>query len=134
ERPVETRRGVSLRTDTLHFGARRRRKKGTGGKPGALAFRRRARGAYCAWITSILTRAVPARYIPISRAAAAETSITRLPVKGPRSLMRTTTERSLRRLVTRTSEPKGREGCAAVNASGRNGSPLAVGWPASSWP
>jgi hypothetical protein len=46
-----------------------------------------------------------------------------------RSLMRTTTERPLLTLVTRTRVPKGSDRCAAVLASMSNVSPLAVRWP-----
>src|SRR5258705_12822045 len=48
---------------------------------------------------------------------------------GPLSLIRTTTARPLRRLVTRTNEPKGRVGWAAVRACMSKGSPLAVSFP-----
>ena len=40
----------------------------------------------------------------------------RSPTKGPRSVMRTTTDWSLARFVTRTMEPMGRVRCAAVMA------------------
>src|SRR5437868_11631216 len=53
---------------------------------------------------------------------------------GPRSLIRTTTARRLRRFVTLTMVPKGREGCAAVRSYILKGSPLAVGLPSKSSP
>jgi hypothetical protein len=56
-------------------------------------------------------------------------SITRLPWKGPRSLMRTTAVRPLLRLVTLTRVPKGSVRWAAVMVPGRNTSPLAVRLP-----
>src|SRR5215213_3644168 len=52
--------------------------------------------------------------------------MTRPAAKGPRSLMRTTTERPVRVLVIRTREPKGKLLCAAVKARVLNRSPLAV--------
>src|SRR5829696_3889451 len=55
--------------------------------------------------------------------------MTRPPTKGPRSLMRTTTERPVRSLVTRTREPKGKLLCAAVRARVLKRSPLAVFLP-----
>src|SRR5271157_1040129 len=45
---------------------------------------------------------------------------------GPRSLIRTTTERSVLRSVTLTQEPRGSVRCAAVNWYMLYGSPLAV--------
>ena len=51
---------------------------------------------------------------PSARAAADVTSITRPRTNGPRSLIRTTTERPLRLWVTRTSVPNGRVLWAAV--------------------
>ena len=45
---------------------------------------------------------------------------------GPRSLIRTTTERPLFRFVTRTLVPNGSVGWAAVSAPGEARSPLAV--------
>ena len=55
------------------------------------------------------TEAVPELIMPILAAAPRVRSITRPRMKGPRSLMRTTTERPLLRLSTRTRVPKG--GC-----------------------
>src|SRR5690606_1965103 len=55
---------------------------------------------------------------PSFAAAALERSMTRPLMKGPRSLMRTTTVLPLRRLVTFTFVPKGRLRWAAVNAAG----------------
>jgi hypothetical protein len=51
---------------------------------------------------------------PIVLAAAAIISMTRPRTNGPRSLMRTTTERPVRWFVTRTRIPNGSERCAAV--------------------
>src|SRR5438552_8075834 len=48
---------------------------------------------------------------------------------GPLSLIRTTTARPLRRLVTRTNDPRGSVGWAAVRACMSKGSPLAVCFP-----
>src|SRR4051812_29275385 len=48
--------------------------------------------------------------------------------------MRTTTERPVRVLVTRTREPKGKLLCAAVRAWVLNRSPLAVRLPWKPWP
>src|SRR6266446_3463268 len=48
---------------------------------------------------------------------------------GPRSLMRTTTERPFARFVTRTRVPSGNERCAAVKPFASNRSPLAVRLP-----
>ena len=62
---------------------------------------------YCADSTSSCTRPTPLALSPIWEAAAADRSITRPWPKGPRSLMRTTTERPVERLVTRTWVPKG---------------------------
>src|SRR5690606_13720177 len=47
-------------------------------------------------------------------------------MKGPRSSIRTTTDRPLARLWTRTSDPKGSLRCAAVSAFGLLSLPLAV--------
>src|SRR5690606_21958264 len=73
------------------------------------------------------TRPWPARRIPSSSAAAWLRSITRLPWNGPRSLIRTTTERPL--CVTRTLLPNGSVRCAAVYSVGSKRSPLAVRLP-----
>jgi hypothetical protein len=50
----------------------------------------------------------------------------RLLLNGPRSLIRTTTLRPLRTLVTRTIVPKGKVRCAAVSFAEENASPLVV--------
>src|SRR5262245_704834 len=73
-----------------------------------------------------LTRAVPEPSMPRTDAAALEMSMIRPPTKGPRSLIRTTTERPLVRFSTSTLVPKGNERCAAVNSLGFIISPLAV--------
>lgn len=52
----------------------------------------------------------------MDRAEALERSITRPPAYGPRSLIRTTTERPLLLFVTRTFVPKGSVRWAAVSA------------------
>src|SRR5213593_3501381 len=72
--------------------------------------------------------------MPSERAAALDTSIIRPHTKGPRSVTRTTTERPLARLVTRTRVPSGNDGCAAVIARASKRSPLAVGLPWKSAP
>jgi hypothetical protein len=51
-------------------------------------------------------------------------------MNGPRSVMRTTTDRPLSRFVTRTREPSGSVLDAAVNPLGSKGSPLLVERPA----
>ena len=58
--------------------------------------------------TSICTGATPLPIIPKIRAAPVDTSMTRPRMNGPRSLIRNTTERPLRVLVTRTFVPKGK--------------------------
>src|SRR5206468_3505288 len=60
---------------------------------------------------------------PIARAAAGVRSITRPRTNGPRSLIRTITDWPLRRFVTRTRVPNGRDRWAAVIASLRTRSP-----------
>ena len=55
------------------------------------------------------TRATPWPCMPRTPAAPLDRSMTRPPTKGPRSLMRTTTERPLPKWVTRTSVPNGSE-------------------------
>jgi hypothetical protein len=75
------------------------------------------------------TGAKPDFNTPMSLAAPVERSITRPLAWGPRSLIRTTTERPFRRLVTRTFVPKGRVRWAAVNCPGLKVSPLAVRRP-----
>src|SRR2546428_12367426 len=52
--------------------------------------------------------------------------MTRPCTKGPRSLIRTTTERPVLRFVTRTIVPNGSDRCAAVMCEGAAGFPLAV--------
>jgi hypothetical protein len=73
-----------------------------------------------------LTLAVPESIIPMLAAAALDRSMIRPPMKGPRSLIRTTTERPLARFWTSTFVPKGSERCAAVSSFGFISSPLAV--------
>lgn len=63
---------------------------------------------------STVTFAVPP--IPIASAAARDRSMHLPRTNGPRSLIRTTTLRLLRRLVTVTSLPKRLVRCAAVRA------------------
>ena len=72
------------------------------------------------------TRVVPDPIMPRLEAAALETSMIRPFTKGPRSLMRTTTERPFLKFSTSTLVPKGRDRCAAVRALGFIISPLAV--------
>ena len=64
--------------------------------------------------------------MPRLDAAALDTSMIRPFTKGPRSLIRTTTERPLLRFSTSTLVPKGSERCAAVISLGFIISPLAV--------
>src|SRR3990170_6261336 len=54
-----------------------------------------------------LTLAVPASIIPMLAAAAFDRSMILPPMKGPRSLIRTTTERPFERFSTRTLVPNG---------------------------
>jgi len=75
-------------------------------------------------ITWRVTGATPEK--PSRCAAAGVRSMIRPLLKGPRSFIRTMTVRPLRKLVTRTIVPKGRERCAAVSFPGANNSPLAV--------
>src|SRR5262249_47978830 len=63
---------------------------------------------------------------PSSFAAAGVMSMMRPRTNGPRSLMRTTTVRPLRRFFTSTSVPNGSVRCAAVMRRGLAISPLAV--------
>src|ERR1700677_4497747 len=80
---------------------------------------------HCAVVTtSSATGTKPEK--PSRCAAAGETSIIRLLVNGPRSLMRTMTVCRFFKLVTRTSVPKGSERCAAVSFVGEHVSQLAV--------
>jgi len=75
------------------------------------------------------TGARPDFFMPSSCAAAPDISMTLLPEYGPRSFTVTVTLRSLLRLVTLSSVPRGNFLLAAVNAFGSNFSPLAVFWP-----
>ena len=63
---------------------------------------------------SIMTSAIPLSIISIAAAARGDISISSDGLTGPRSLIRTITERPFRRFVTRTSEFSGSERCAAV--------------------
>src|SRR5262249_29980097 len=85
----------------------------------------RGRAHHCR--TLIRTAPTPAPISSSSRAAASERSMSRPRMKGPRSLMRTTTHRPVRQ--TRTRVPKGSMRCAAVMALGLKRSPEAVRWP-----
>ena len=69
---------------------------------------------------SVVTRtlAVPASIMPMLAAAAFDRSMMRPPMNGPRSLIRTTTERPLARFSTNTLVPNGSERCAAVSSFG----------------
>src|SRR5262245_901702 len=64
--------------------------------------------------------------MPMLAAAALDRSMILPPVKGPRSLIRTTTDCPLERFSTRTRVPNGNDRCAAVRSSGFIRSPLAV--------
>ncbi len=83
-------------------------------------------GAWRRESTVIRTEAVPEWIMPSFWAAPRVRSITRPRTKGPRSLMRTTTERPLLRLSTLTRVPKGRLRWAAARAFAFILSPLAV--------
>src|SRR5690606_5126899 len=76
--------------------------------------------------TSYRTGITPEPVPPTFCMAALDRSRQRPLTNGPRSLMRTVTERPVFVLVTWTLEPIGSVLCAAVRASGLKGSPLAV--------
>src|SRR5215510_8462044 len=94
-----------------------RRLPDVGARPGQLRFR-----------TESVTGASPEK--PSARAPAGVRSITRPRTNGPRSLILTTTDLLLRRLVTCTLVPNGSVLCAAVRAPGWARSPFAVFRPA----
>jgi hypothetical protein len=75
------------------------------------------------------TRPTPFAVRPIFCAARCERSRLRPRTNGPRSLMRTLTERPFETLVTCTTEPSGSVGEAAVSWLGSNRSPLDVRRP-----
>ena len=80
------------------------------------------------WETTVsVTGASPEK--PSACAPAGVKSMTRPLMKGPRSLMRTTTERPVARCVTFTMVPKGSDRCAAVRRVALAYSPLAVRSP-----
>ena len=83
--------------------------------------------------TSSRTRVRPVSRNPSASAAARErsmmTPLVRTARTGPLSTIRTLTDRSLRRFVTRTTVPNGYVGCAATSASLSNRTPLAVLFP-----
>ncbi len=83
--------------------------------------------ALSAWSISSRTRARPSWRMSKALAADADRSMIRPRATGPRSLIRTTTERPVSRLVTRTWVPNGSERWAAVRASATWVSPSAVG-------
>src|SRR5690606_15850168 len=72
--------------------------------------------------------------MPTASAPARERSMTRPGLNGPRSLMRTTTERPLSSLTTRTKVLNGKVLCAAVSWLGSKIAPLAVRGPAKPGP
>src|SRR5262245_43302696 len=78
------------------------------------------------WITLRRTSATPSAIISSALAAAFDRSMMRPATNGPRSLIRTTTERPLAVFSMRTLVPNGRELCAAVSATSSIFSPLAV--------
>ena len=80
------------------------------------------------------TRATPARAIPSRSAARWDRSRPRPRTNGPQSLIRTRTDRPLRGLVTRTTDPSGKLLDAAVIRFGLNRSPLVVRLPAKPGP
>src|SRR5712671_2924614 len=74
------------------------------------------------WETTVsVTGASPEK--PSACAPAGVKSMTRPLMKGPRSLMRTTTERPVARCVTFTMVPKGSDRCAAVRRDARRSRP-----------
>ncbi len=77
-------------------------------------------------VVTTRTFAVPASIIPMLSAAALDRSMMRPPMNGPRSLIRTTTERPLVRFSTSTLVPNGSDRCAAVSSLGSIFSPFAV--------
>ena len=79
--------------------------------------------------SSSRTRATPRRIMPNWRAAAYDRSISRPGKNGPRSVIRTTTERPVRSSVTFTVLPRLIVRCAAVSRWGLNTPPPAVGFP-----
>jgi len=80
------------------------------------------------------TRPTPFAVRPIFCAAPCERSRLRPRTNGPRSLMRTLTERPFETLVTCTTEPSGSVLEAAVSWLGSNRSPLDVRRPANPGP
>src|SRR5262245_21215704 len=92
--------------------------------PGAVAFPRISELDYR--MTCSDTLATPDACRPMARAAPNARSITRPRTNGPRSLMRTTTDRPVRTFITLTLVPNGSERWAAVNPCGLKRSPLAV--------
>ena len=82
------------------------------------------RGAAMVPSTVSVTGARPSE--PIALAPAGVRSMIRPAMKGPRSLMRTITERPVLRLVTSTKVPNGSVRWAAVNREAWAYSPLAV--------
>src|SRR3984893_10435628 len=80
------------------------------------------------------TRPTPFAVRPIFCAARCERSRLRPRTNGPRSLMRTLTERPFETLVTRTTEPSGSVREAAVSRLGSNRSPLDVRCPLNASP
>src|ERR1044071_10108166 len=79
--------------------------------------------------TSTFTGTIPGRIISNCSAAAWDKSMIRPQMNGPRSLIRTTTDRLLERFVTLTLEPNGSDRCAAVNLYISKISPFAVFLP-----
>jgi hypothetical protein len=76
--------------------------------------------------TVTLTSATPEAIMPMLAAAAFDRSMILPPMKGPRSLMRTITDRPFERFSTKTRVPNGNDRCAAVSSSGFIRSPFAV--------
>lgn len=79
--------------------------------------------------TRTRTGASPCPVKPSRRAAARDRSMIRFPIQGPRSRIRTITDRPFRKFVTRTRVPSGRVRCAAIISCSLNGSPHAIRWP-----
>src|SRR4051794_28369277 len=78
---------------------------------------------------STMTWAIPWPIMSIAAAARGDISISSEGLTGPRSLIRTITERPFCRFVTRTSECSGSERCAAVAWTVSSRSPLEVSRP-----
>src|ERR1700747_3161727 len=86
------------------------------------------------WTTLTRTRHTPSFVSPILSGALRDRSRLRPLTYGPRSFIRTSTERPLPVFVTRTREPIGRVLDAAVSSWGLKASPSLVRWPTNPGP